>query len=376
VNPFPRAVFGPNEVEQLGAIVTQLANSDLRWERKKTLNFGVEAGFLNNMFSLTADYFIAKTNDVLVDLPISLTTGNAGGNPAVNAASIENRGFELALTFRPKSSKEFRWDATVNFTTIKNEVKAFGDASTKYTQLGDARTQIGRSIGEWYVLKTDGIFQTQAEIDAHKGSTGDVLQPWSQPGDIRYVDVDGDGVLDLDKDRYYAGSPWAKFEGGLLLNFYYKNFSVNMQWYGVVGNQLYNRPRYTVDRMDQNTNFREGATFWTAQDPSGEWPRAAINSPDKGLQYNALPQSDRWLEDGDYLRLRNLEIAYTISKKTLAKWKMQDTRVFVSGQNLFTFTAYKGLDPDITGVNIFERGLDNGQYPALRIISAGIRFGF
>ncbi|RYY55910.1 MAG: SusC/RagA family TonB-linked outer membrane protein, partial [Chitinophagaceae bacterium] len=103
VNPFPRAVFGPNEVEQLGAIVTQLANSDLRWERKKTLNFGVEAGFLNNMFSLSADYFIAKTNDVLVDLPISLTTGNAGGNPAVNAASIENRGFELALTFRPKS---------------------------------------------------------------------------------------------------------------------------------------------------------------------------------------------------------------------------------------------------------------------------------
>lgn len=376
INPFPRAVFGPNEVEQLGAIVTQLANNDLRWERKNTTNIGVEAGFLDNTLTVSADYFIAKTKDVLVDLPISLTTGNAGGNPAVNAASLRNKGFELAISYRPKMTGLFRWDATLNFTTIKNEVVAFGNATTKYTQLGDARTQLGRSIGEWYVLKTDGIFQSQAEIDAHKGSTGQVLQPWAQPGDIRYVDIDGDGALDLDKDRYYAGSPWADWESGLLLNFSYKNFTVNMQWYAVVGNKLYNRPRYNVDRMDQNTNFREGATFWTPQSPSTVWPRAAMGAPDQGIQYNVLPQSDRWLEDGSYLRLRNLEIGYTIGKKLLSSLRMRESRVFISGQNLVTFTKYKGLDPDIVGVNIFERGLDNGQYPALRIIAAGIRFAF
>ncbi|RYY57950.1 MAG: TonB-dependent receptor [Chitinophagaceae bacterium] len=377
INPFPRAVFGPNEAEQLGGIVTDLANANLRWETKKTLNFGLEASFLNSMFSVSADYFIAKTDDVLVNLPLSLTTGSASGTSVINAASIENKGIEIALTFRPKQTGDFRWDATVNFTSIRNKVKAFGDPATKYTQVGDARTELGRSIGEWYVLKTNGIFQNQAEIDAHKGSTGDVLQPWSQPGDIRYVDIDGDGVLDLDKDRYYAGSPWTKFEGGLLLNFSYKNFSVNMQWYGVVGNQLYNRGRYSVDRMDQNTNFRDGATFWTPQNPSSQWPRAAISTiSDKGREYNVLPQSDRWLEKGDYLRLRNIEIGYNFSKTTLARWKMRDTRVFVSGQNLFTFTGYSGLDPDIVGVNIFERGLDAGQYPALRIVSAGIRFGF
>ena len=376
INPFPRAVFGPGEVEQIGQIVTRLANSDLRWERKKTSNIGLEASFLKSLFSISADYFIAKTEDVLVDLPISATTGNAGGNPAVNAASLENRGFELALTVRPPSNGNFKWDATLNFTTIKNKVTAFGTETTKFTQLGDARTALGRSIGEWYVLKTNGIFQSQAEIDAHKGKTGQVLQPWSKPGDIRYVDVDDNGTLDLDKDRYYAGSPWADFETGLQLNAAYKKFSINMQWYAVVGNELYNRPRYNVDRMDQNTNFRKEATFWTPQNQSTVWPRAAIGAPDQGIQYNVLPQSDRWLESGSYLRLRNLEFAYTFSKASLKRIGFTSSRIFVSGQNLFTITNYKGLDPDIAGVNIFERGLDNGQYPALRIFSAGINFGF
>ena len=376
INPFPRAVFGPNEVEQIGAIVTRLANSDLRWEKKKTTNIGLEASMFNNRFTLSADYFIAETEDVLIDLPISLTTGSAGGNPAVNAASLQNKGFELALTYRPVAGPDFRWDATLNFTTIKNEVLAFGNESTEYTQLGDARTELGRSIGEWYVLKTDGIFQNQAEIDGHIGKTGQVLQPMAKPGDIRYVDVDDDGEFDLDKDRYYAGSPWADFEAGLLLNGGYRNFSINMQWYAVVGNKLYNRPRYQVDRMDQNTNFREGATFWTPQNPNTDWPRAAIGSPDQGIKDNVLPQSDRWLEDGSYLRLRNLEIGYTFNEKMLGRIGFNSSRIFVSGQNLLTFTKYKGLDPDIVGVNILERGLDNGQYPALRIISAGINFGF
>lgn len=379
INPFPRAVFG-NDVEMVGGIVTRLANSDLRWERKNTLNFGTDISLFNNKLTATAEYFIAKSEDVLVNLPISVTTGNAGGSPPVNAANIQNKGFELALTYRPQVTKDFRWDATLNFTRIRNEVTAFGDQATKYTQIGDARTELGRSIGEWYVLKTDGIFQSQAEINAHVNKNGQLLQSWARPGDIRYVDVDGDGVLNIDKDRYYAGSPWADFETGLLLNLGYKKFSFNMQWYAVVGNELYNRPRFTVDRMDQNTNFRKGATFWTAQNPSSEWPRAAIrnnsNPADQGLDFNALPQSDRWLEDGSYLRLRNLEIAYTFDKNSLKRIGFENARVFVNGQNLLTFTKYSGLDPDIVGVNIFERGLDNGQYPALRIFSAGINFGF
>lgn len=376
INPFPRAVFGPNEVEQLGATNTRLANSDLRWETKKTTNFGVDAVLLNNRLSLSAEYFIAKTEDVLVDLPISLTTGNAGGNPPVNAASLKNTGFELSATYRGPSSGDFKWDLTLNFTTIRNKVTSFGDSTTKYTQIGDARTQLGRAIGEWYMLKTDGIFQSQAEIDAYVNKSGQKIQPWAKPGDIKYLDTDGDGVLNTDKDRVFAGSPWADFELGALFNASYKNFTLNMQWYAVVGNQIYNRPRYQVDRMDQNTNFRKGASPWTPQNPNTGMPRAAIGAPDQGIQFNVLPQTDRWLESGSYLRLRNIELGYMLPRTLLSRIGFTSARVFISGQNLITITGYSGLDPDITGVNIFERGLDNGQYPALRILSAGIHFGF
>lgn len=376
INPFPRAVFGANEIEQLGAINTQLANADLRWETKKTTNIGLDAVMLSNRLSVTAEYFIAKTKDVLVDLPISLTTGNAGGSPPVNAASLKNTGFEIAATYRGAPNRAFTWDVTLNFTTIRNKVTNFGDTTTKYTQIGDARTQLGRSIGEWYVLKTDGIFQSQAAIDAYVDKNGQKVQPFAKPGDIKYLDSDGDGVLNTDKDRVYVGSPWADFEAGLLLNMSYKNFSVNMQWYGVVGNKIYNRPRYAVDRMDQATNFRKGANPWTPQNTNTNMPRAAYGAVDQGLQFNVLPQTDRWLENGSYLRLRNIELGYTIPKNVLARAGFTSTRIFISGQNLLTITDYSGLDPDITGVNIFERGLDNGQYPALRILSAGINFGF
>lgn len=376
INPFPRAVFGSNEVEQLGAINTRLANANLRWETKKTTNIGIDAVLLNNRLNVTAEYFIAKTNDVLVDLPISLTTGNAGGSPPVNAASLKNTGFELAMTYRSAPSRNFKWDATINFTTIKNQVTSFGDTTTKYTQVGDARTQIGRSIGEWYVLKTGGIFQSQAEIDGYKNKDGNLIQPFAKPGDLKYIDADGDGVLNTDKDREYVGSPWAKFEAGFLFNASYKNFSISMQWYTVIGNKLYNRPRYQVDRMDQNNNYRKGASPWTPQNTNTEFPRAAIGAPDQGIQFNVLPQTDRWLESGSYLRLRNIELGYSIPKNHLGKIGFTSTRIFISGQNLLTITKYTGLDPDITGVNIFERGLDNGQYPALRILSAGINFGF
>lgn len=375
INPFPVAVFGPNETEQAGAINTQLANSNLRWERKNTLNFGTDLTLMNNRVLVTADYFIVNTNDVLVDLPISATTGNAGGNPPVNAASLRNKGFELAVTYRGKAKKDFNWDVTLNFTTIQNRVVSFGDSTTRFTQLGDARTSIGRAIGEWYVLKTDGIFQNQAEIDAHTNRNGQLLQPFARPGDIRYIDSDGDGIIDTDRDRVFVGTPWAKFETGAIFNASYKNFTLNLQLYAVVGNQLYNRPRYTVDRMDQNTNFRKGASPWTPQNTNTDMPRAAIGAPDQGIAFNVLPMTDRWLESGSYLRLRNIELGYNLPNERLAKTGFTSARIFVSGQNLLTFTKYSGLDPDITGVNIFERGLDNGQYPALRIISAGISFG-
>src|SRR3982751_2338866 len=149
-----------------------------------------------------------------------------------------------------------------------------------------------------------------------------------------------------------------------------------MQWYGTFGNKLYDRPRYWMDRFNENANYRAGVQPWTSSNPNTDFPRVAFGSPDQRIQFNTLPQTDRWLESGSYLRLRNLEIGYAIGGKYLEKVGFTSGRIYLNGQNLLTITKYEGLDPDITGVNIFERGLDAGQYPALRIISAGIEFGF
>jgi hypothetical protein len=250
-----------------------------------------------------------------------------------------------------------------------------------YIQLGDTRTQAGHPIGEWYVLKTGGIFQSQQEIDAYVNKNGEKIQPAAKPGDIRYIDVDGDGVLNFDKDRTYAGTPWPKLEAGLVGDGSFKNFTFAMQWYGLFGNKLYNRPLYNLDKLGPNDNqaYRSGIQPWTPQNPNTDIPRIGIVSPgapDDGLQNNALPQTDRWLESGSYVRLKNIEIGYALSGDYLKKIGFTTARIYLSGQNLITITDYKGLDPDIVGPNIFERGLDNGQYPALRIYTIGIQFGF
>jgi TonB-linked SusC/RagA family outer membrane protein len=385
ISPLPVAVFGTTETIYQGAINIQLANSDLHWETKKTINIGADASILDNKWSFSLDYFISKTDDVLTFLPIPATSGNGpingspNINPPVNAASLKNTGVEFSTTYR-HNANAFTWDLTLNLTRIKNKVTDLGNlgAGKEFTQIGDARTAVGRSIGEWYVVRSNGIFQSQAEVNAYTNRNGGLIQPYAKPGDIRYVDVDGDGVFDDNKDRDFAGSPWPDFEGGLVWNASYKNFSLSMQWYGVVGNKIYDRPRYFLDRFLTNADYRTDIEPWTAQNHSTTTPRIGVdnNGADRGLVENAIPQSDRWLENGSYLRLRNLEIGYTFAKNSLQRMGFTSARVFVNGQNLVTFTKYLGLDPDITGPNIYERGLDYGQYPALRILSAGVQFGF
>lgn len=381
ISAYPKYVFGTNQTINYGGTNIQLGNPDLRWETKKTLDIGLDMGLWDNRLSFSADYYVSKTSDVLVNLPIALTTGNAGGNPPINAASLENSGFEFTATYR-ENRYELDWNLSANLSTVKNKVTSLGDIGDKqYIGLGDTRTLAGHPIGEWYVLKTGGIFQSQQEIDAYTNKSGDKIQPFAKPGDIKYLDVDGDGELDFDKDRAFSGSPWPKIQAGLVWDASYNNFSFSMQWYGVFGNKLYNRPLYNLDKLGPNDNqaYRKGIKPWTTADPNTDIPRIGIitpGHPDDGLQFNSLPQTDRWLEDGSYVRLRNVQLGYTIPESILQKAGILSAQVYISGQNLLTLTKYKGLDPDIAGVNIFERGLDAGQYPALRIYSIGLQFKF
>lgn len=376
INNNPRAIFGVDQAPNVGAYQAQLANPDLRWEQRFTQNYGVTASFLNNRISAEINYYNALSTDAILNLPVPGYLGNLQGNPFVNTASIRNQGIEFSLTYR-NNEHPFKWDISGNFTTINNRVENVGNQgqNINYIQSGNTRSQVGLPVGQWYVLKTAGIFQTQEEINNYKGANGALIQPNAKPGDIRYVDTNGDGQITQNDDRQFVSSPWPKLQAGAQFNASYKQFSMNIQLVGVFGFTVYNDVRRSLDSY-QNTNFRSGINPWSSTNTSTSDPRIGLESGDQGIISNNFGYTNRWLENASYVRLRNVEIGYTFPKTLLSKISVQNTRVYVSAQNLLTVTGYSGLDPDITGANIQERGVDNGHWPSPRVISVGISGDF
>jgi hypothetical protein len=390
LNQAPRAVFGGGDQQSfLGATQTQLVYENLKWEEKKTANIGLDAGFLNNTITATLDLFRSKTEDVLVEQPIARFLGNIGNNPIVNLGSIENKGIELELAYRPRMTGDFQWSIAGNFSVIRNKILELGNLGIdpitgkprEYIQSGNTRSQVGRSIGEYYVLLTDGIFQSQREIDEHKAQAR-----FAKPGDIRYKNLtDGNTNDDInDRDYAFAGSPWPKFTSGVQFNTSYKSFSFNLQLYGAFGQKIYNDVIRELDGMGYS-NYRKDLDYWTPTNTNASSPRLGVSyatgqagdAPvDNGIIANVRGNSDRWIEDGSYLRIRNLEVGYSLPKSFLSRLHLNDSRIYISGQNLATFTKYKGLDPDVVGANVnLEPGVDNGNYPSPRILSVGINIG-
>jgi TonB-linked SusC/RagA family outer membrane protein len=368
INPNPRYVFNDAPV-LLGSSQTELVNEDLKWEDKSITNIGIDASFMSNTISLSAEYYKSISKDVLTyDVPFPRYLGGTG-NPPVNAASMQNTGVEVSLTYR-NNNFPVKFDVTGNFTTIKNEILELGNLGEDrtYIQRGLTRSEIGRSVGEYYGLKTNGIFQNAAEVAAHG------VQPYSQPGDIRYVNANGDDVIDND-DRVYLGSPWPKLQSGLIINATYKSFGFSVQIYGSYGQKIFNTVHSIIDKFDDNSNYRTGITPWTPEAPDTDFPRIAYSS-DPAIQMNTRGDTDRWLESGSFTRLRNLEVSYQFPADLLKKVSFENARIYVSGQNLFTLTKYNGLDPDVVGTNFFERTVDAGNFPATRIFSVGLQCGF
>jgi hypothetical protein len=202
-----------------------------------------------------------------------------------------------------------------------------------------------------------------------------MIQPNAKPGDVKYLDADGNGTIN-NNDRQYAGSPWPTLQAGAQFNLMYKQFSLNIQLVGVFGNTIYNDIRRQLDSYEL-ANFRSDINPWSPTNPNGTDARLAVNqSSDPTVTMNNMAQTDRWLESGSYVRLRNLELGYAVPKNILAKAGFANARVYVSGQNLFTITKYKGLDPDVQGTGIITRGFDAGNWPSSRIVSFGIQADF
>ena len=381
INFLPRAVLGSGQTEVVGATRSALAPGELKWEEKKTLDFGIDLSLFDNRISFTADWFRSDINDLLFRLPLPLSLGTRENAPNVNSASMRNRGVEFDLTYRGGSGGKFRYSIGLNATHIQNEVLGTGFLSNGEPVpqiIGVSRAFPGYAIGEYYLLKTQGIFQTQGEVDAYTNEDGGLVQPNARPGDLKFEDFDGNGQINLN-DRQYVGSPWPDLAGGVQLAASYGALSMSMQWYGVTGNQIFNDANYWLYNPNENHNFLAGTQPWTPQQPT-ETPRLTYNRSDapgnRGMLDNGIFESDRWLEDGSYLRLRHVELAYTLPESLVRRLHSDNMRIAISGQNLFTFTNYSGLDPDVRNTNNFEFGRDVETYPALRTFTASISVGF
>lgn len=374
INSNPRAIFGSDQNVYVGAYQARLANPDLHWEERTQQNIGIDAGFLENSVLLEFNVYNSLADDVILNLDVPGYLGNLQGNPPINAASIRNTGIEVALTYR-SIKNDFKWDVSANFTTIKNNVEGVGSQAEgiDYVQSGNTRSKVGRPVGQWFVIKTDGLFQSQEEIDTYVNEDGIKIQPNAKPGDVKYIDRDGSGTIN-NEDRQFVKSPWPKLQTGLQVNASYHQFSLNIQFVGVFGHYLYNDVKRNLDSY-QNVNFRSDVSPWTEDNKNTSDPRIGL-ATDPGISDNNLTQTDRWLENASYVKLRNVELGYNFSSSLLERAKITSARIYISGQNLFTITGYSGLDPDVTGANIQERGLDSGHWPSPRVFSAGVQFEF
>ena len=368
INTFSTIALGSNQAVQPGATQVRLANSDLKWEKVIQQNYGLDAAFLNNKLTISAEYFKARTKDVLIAFPLLISTGNDGGNPRVNGATLMNKGFEFTTTYA-SNVQDFRYSVTANLTTLKNNVESLGYTQNK-TYVGNTVTEVGQPIGMWYVLQTDGLFQTQAEVNNYRNSAGKIIQPNAKPGDIRFLDNDGDGEI-TNKDKMVVGSPWADYEIGLNLNASYKGFEFSMDWFGSFGATVFNGPRSVTENFSDNSNYLKGVQPWTPENPNTTVPRAFY-----GSSVNSRGDTDRWLENGSFARMKYIGISYGLPEKMLKKWGIRNARLSLSAQNLITITKYTGLDPEFSNSSIFEKGFDFGAFPNLKTVSLGLNFGF
>ena len=367
LNSFPIAVFGDDQHLEPGMTQIKLVNRDLKWEEQTQENYGLDLAILENKLQLSAEYFISTTKDVLTPAPILMTTGNDGGNPYVNAASLRNRGIEITGTWRDKKG-DFNYSIGGTFTRLRNEVLEFGYGKVEqYTWI--TKTEIGEPLAMFYTIHADGIFQSEAEVLAHKNSAGQVIQPDAKPGDIRYEDVNDDGKINND-DRKIVGNPWPKFEVGLNGQVAYKNFDFSFSGFGSFGQDVFNGAASWMGGFSDNTNHLSGYKPWTSQDPNTDNPRVIYAD-----NRNARGDQDRWIEKGSYFKIKQMTLGYTFEPLQL-KNIFDNMRVSVTGQNLITLTKYTGLDPEFKAPDIWVKGHDDASYPSPKSIVFSLSFQF
>ena len=371
---FGSAVFGTNQDINQTIKPVKMGNPDLRWESTLQLDLGCDIGLFNNSVELVADYFNKKTSDMLYQLPIPLTAG-ISGYPWANLGNMKNSGMELSLTYH-HTQNEFEWNISANIGTVQNKVTKIQNDIFR----GVSIIREGEAIGSFYGLVTDGLFQNQEEIDTYTfdeagDGTGDkLIQPFAKPGDIRFKDLNNDGAI-TSADRDIIGNPFPDFTYGLNFNAYYRNFDFTIFFHGVYGNAIYRGRNGGMDLEEADTRgnmFMRAKDYWTQESPHNDVTKPRPTLVDKNGNRQV---SDRYISDGSYLRVKNVQLGYTFPESICNKIGLNRLRIYFAANNLLTFTNYIGFDPEIGGENLSSLyGVDDfTSYPQSRTIQMGVQ---
>jgi TonB-linked SusC/RagA family outer membrane protein len=347
-----------------GGTSIAVADPSLKWESTKTYNAAIDLGLLQDKLYFTAEYFNRISSDLIVSLPIPASVGSIPATVFTNAATVKNSGIEFALTFKDNIGK-FNYDITANANTLKNEVLKLGGTNNPIYGAG-SKTEVGGEVGQLYGFVTEGIFQTAAEVKAHA-----IQDPVNTaPGDIKYKDTNGDGVIN-DNDRVYLGTAIPKIYYGLNLNGSYKNLDFSLFMQGSAGNKVFNAVYQSLMSAQYGNASVDELNFWAPGNTNTNVPRPFHGDPQQNNRF-----SDRFVESGTYLRLQNASIGYTIPQNVLKRsHAFNSLRVYLSAQNIFTLSSYRGYDPDFISDGLFSRGYDYGSFPNPRTIIVGVQVG-
>lgn len=359
----------------LGLGLSTFPNPGLKWETSEQTNLGFDIELLNGKFAFGADYFIKNTKDLIEEVPIASVAGVSVA-PLGNIGKVQNSGVEFTVGYGETTQGGFSYQLDANFSFLRSEVKDLGEReffahSNTIRAMQPLRSKVGESWYSYYLVKTDGLFQSQAEIDAytHTDANGHVtkIQPNAKPGDQKFTDLNGDGLIN-ENDRQYMGSYTPKFTYGLNASFGYRNFDLNIALQGVAGNKIFNGVKVMTYAAGQGWNMSADVLDSWAYNQSSDIP--LISMSDTNGNYSTV--SDFFLENGSYLRVKNITLGYTLPKSLFGNAPgAPHLRVYASGENLLTFTNYSGMDPEVGNY-----GVDGGTYPVSRVVSFGLNLTF
>ena len=377
-------VTGDDRAQQVAVVQSNVPNTDVKWETVEDYDFGVDMGFFRNQLTLTADVFRRNTMDMLMNQAIPAHVGAGYNSPITNVGTMYTNGLDFTVGYA-KSTGAFTYGLSMNATRAMSKIGTLANGQALYSGNSPvfgrpSKTEEGGYVGAFYGYQTNGIFQTADEVNSYKSPDGKLIQPNAVSGDFRFVDRNNDGVIDA-KDQDFIGNPMPKMTFGVNLTAGYLGFDLQASLVGSLGNDVINANKGWWYSGSYNYNKISGLEdkAWHGAGTSNDVPRIAANDNNQ----NMTRFSNFYVEDGSYARVRNLQLGYTFGKGLITDMRMSSLRLYVSGQNLFTFTKYSGADPEIgngrsytDGASALNRGVDLGNYPTNRTYLVGANLTF